>query len=58
MTQTGPVGHKELAQMPYLEACFKVGALCVITRYPTCLASVVACQNTPVAASALLFLVS
>ena len=34
MAQTGPVGHEELARMPYLEACLKVGASCTLMRWP------------------------
>ena len=33
MAQTGPVGQGELARMPYLEACLKVGASCTLTHW-------------------------
>ena len=45
MVPTGPVGHEQLARMPYQEACLKVAALARPHSSPRSHAAVVACQT-------------
>ena len=52
MAPAGPVGHEELARMPYLEACFRVAALAGPHMQARSSAAVLAAQEVSVAASA------